>query len=163
MRKNIEDFISSEDKDPNNHPKLRTWEKTIAWIACLSLVIMPILFGWLGFFLSLIASGGVFAFILGGFGLKKISQNPNDAYSKLGSLSLILSLFRPLKVFLFLIFASLLAIWFIGKPYWKIQEQNWKLTHPGQDLPKPKHFGFVFGETTFEEVDFPCTYCETAS
>ncbi|MEM7175611.1 MAG: hypothetical protein AAF443_06775 [Chlamydiota bacterium] len=83
---------------------------------------------------------------------KKISQNPNDAYSKLGSLSLILSLFRPLKVFLFLICASLLAIWFVGKPYWKIQEQNWKLTHPGQDLPKPKHFGFVFGETTFEEA-----------
>ncbi|MEM7175610.1 MAG: hypothetical protein AAF443_06770 [Chlamydiota bacterium] len=76
MRKNIEDFIPSEGKDPNNHPKLHPWEKTIAWIACLSLVIMPILFGLLGFALSLVASGGVFAFILGGFGLKKNKSKP---------------------------------------------------------------------------------------
>ncbi|MEM7174734.1 MAG: hypothetical protein AAF443_02250 [Chlamydiota bacterium] len=57
MKKNIEDFIPSEGKDPNAHPKLRTWEKTIVWIACLSLVIIPFLFGWLGFVLSLVASG----------------------------------------------------------------------------------------------------------
>ena len=113
---------------------------------------MPILFGWLGFFLSLVASGSVFFFVIGGLVLKKMGRYPGEGYSRLGALFLAFSAVRPLKIFIFLICASILAIWIVGKPYWKIQEQTWKLSHPGQKIPKPKYFGFVFGETTFDEA-----------
>lgn len=150
MQKKIEDLFSSENQKA--HAKLHAWEKVVLSMSCLSLVIMPILFGWLGFFLSLVASGSVFFFVIGGLILKKMGRYPGEGYSRLGALFLAFSAVRPLKIFIFLIFVTIVAIWIVGKPYWKIQEQTWKLSHPGQKLPKPKYFGFVFGETTFDEA-----------
>ena len=153
MRKPIEDLIPPENREstaPNSRPKLRTWEKTISSIAVMLLVIMPIFFGWVGFLFAIFGAGSIFL-LIGGITLKKISRHSNVPSSKLGSILLIFSLVKPLWLLTILVFAALLALW-IKQPYWAIQQQAWQLKNPGKALPKPKHFGFVFGETTFDEA-----------
>ena len=134
---------NSSQKNPNKRNLLKAWAQASPFVALLAMLFIMWGFGPIGIVIGLLCSGSLIGIIIASMAMKKRGRDP--------SALLAVAAVKPLMILLGLcVFVGTLI--YFGRPEYISVQKEYKKNNPGKAFPKEELFGFVVGETSFEEA-----------
>lgn len=131
-------------KNSSKRKALKTWAQASPFIALLAMLLIMWGFGPIGIVIGLLCGGSLIGIITTSVIMKKSGRDP--------SALLAAAAVKPLMILIGLsLFVG--ALIYLGRPEYISVQKSYQKEHPGKPFPKDEFFGFIIGETSFNEVE----------
>ncbi len=139
---NLVDEVFPKENSGKNRP-LKQWARISLILALLSIFFTMWLFGVVGVVIGLLGTGSLVGVLLTALVMKKKGRDPSALLAAASA--------KPIMIFLGLI-AFVWFVTYLNQPEYIASEKEYQKNNPGKVLPKDEFFGFVVGQTTFDEA-----------
>lgn len=131
-------------KKMSNRKKLKAWAQASPFLALLAMLLMMWGFGPIGIIIGLLCGGSLIGVIITSVIMKKNGRDP--------SALLATAAIKPVMILIGLsCFVGVLI--YLGRPEYISVRKSYQKNHPGKPFPKDEFFGFLIGETSFNEAE----------
>jgi len=146
-KETLVDSIFPKEDSAKIHSGKRATLKILGWtspfVALLAMLLIMWGFGPIGITIGLLCGGSLTGIIITSVVMKKSGRDP--------SALLAIAAVNPLMILLGLcVFVG--ALIYFGRPEYLSVQKEYKKNNPGKAFPKDEFFGFVVGETSFDEA-----------
>lgn len=142
----VDSIFPKEDSakaNSSNRTTLKKLAQLSPFVALLAMLLIMWGFGPIGIVIGLLCGGSLIGIIITSVVMKKSGRDPSALLATAAA--------KPLMILLGLCVFVGALIYFARPEYLSVQKE-YKKNNPGKALPKEEFFGFVVGETSFDEA-----------
>lgn len=122
---------------------VKRWGVITPCLSILSISLMMWWFGGVGIFIGIFCTISLIGVFIIAASMKRKGRDPSALLATASA--------KPIIIFVGFC-AYILALAYLGRPEYISVQKEYKRNHPGQAFPKDELFGFVIGETSFDEA-----------